>query len=117
MLAIALATLLLALLSVPTFGLGIDFHTVKIVRNIAGIPRDLRQLSLPTREYLIPLLLPALSVAIIGLVQGVGVGQAYPNPDGKYPDVSGDFLGQGVGNIAASWSAAFRLAGQFRGLC
>ena len=114
-LAIALATLLLAVLSLPTFGLGIDWHTVKIVRDIAGIPRDLPQLALPTPDYLVPLLLPALSVAIIGLVQGAGVGQAYPNPDGKYPNVSGDFLGQGVANIATSLVGGIPAGGSISG--
>lgn len=60
-------------------------------------------------------LLPALSVAIIGLVQGAGVGQAYPNPDGTYPDVSGDFLGQGVGNIAASLVGGLPAGGSISG--
>ena len=70
---------------------------------------------LPTPDYLVPLLLPALSVAIIGLVQGAGVGQAYPNPDGKYPNVSGDFLGQGVGNIATSLVGGLPAGGSISG--
>jgi sulfate permease, SulP family len=114
-LAIAAATLLLAVLSLPTFGMGADWHTVKIVRDIAGIPSDLPQLALPTPDYLVPLLLPALSVAIIGLVQGAGVGQAYPNPDGTYPNVSGDFLGQGVGNIATSLVGGLPAGGSISG--
>ena len=114
-LAIALATLLLAVLSLPPFGLGFDWHTVKIVRDIAGIPSDLPQLALPTPDYLVPLLLPALSVAIIGLVQGAGVGQAYPNPDGKYPNVSGDFLGQGIANIATSVVGGIPAGGSISG--
>lgn len=114
-LAIAAATLLLAVLSLPTFGLGADWHAVKIVRDIAGIPSDLPRLTLPAPDYLVPLLLPALSVAIIGLVQGAGVGQAYPNPDGKYPDVSGDFLGQGVGNIATSLVGGLPAGGSISG--
>jgi sulfate permease, SulP family len=114
-LAIALATLLLAVLSLPAFDLGADWHTVEIVRDIAGIPSDLPHLTLPTPDHLVPLLLPALSVAIIGLVQGAGVGQAYPNPDGTYPDVSGDFLGQGVGNVAASLVGGLPAGGSISG--
>ena len=114
-LAIALATLLVAILLLPALGLGIDWHTVKIVRDIAGIPRDLPQLVLPSTDYLVPLLVPALSVAIIGLVQGAGVGQAYPNPDGKYPDVSGDFRGQGVANIATSLVGGLPAGGSISG--
>jgi SulP family sulfate permease len=113
--AIAVATMLLAVLSFPTLNFGTGWQTVEIVRDIAGIPRDLPQLTLPTPEYLMPLLLPALSVAIIGLVQGAGVGQAYPNPDGKYPDVSGDFLGQGIGNVATSLVGGLPAGGSISG--
>ncbi len=35
-------------------------------------------------------------------MQGAGVSQGTPNPDGRYPDVSRDFLGQGAANLATS---------------
>lgn len=57
---------------------------------------------------LIPkLLLPALALSLIGLIQGAGISQSIPNPDGKYPDISRDFIGQGAANLAS---------GLFRGL-
>ena len=34
-------------------------------------------------------------------MQGAGVSQTFPNPDGKFSDVSRDFFGQGAANIAA----------------
>jgi sulfate permease, SulP family len=61
------------------------------------------------------LLLPALSVAIIGLIQGAGVSQGTPNPDGKYPNVSRDFLGQGVANIATSFVGGVPAGGSISG--
>jgi sulfate permease, SulP family len=61
---------------------------------------------LPTPELplvrLVPtLLLPAVSLAFVGLVQGAGISANFPNPDGRYPDASRDFLGQGVANLAS----------------
>ena len=61
---------------------------------------------LPTPEWplvrLVPtLLLPAVSLAFVGLVQGAGISANFPNPDGSYPDASRDFLGQGVANVAS----------------
>ena len=47
------------------------------------------------------LLVPAMSLAFIGLVQGAGVAAAFPNPGGRPPDASRDFLGQGAANVAA----------------
>lgn len=47
------------------------------------------------------LLLPALSLAFVGLVQGAGISANFPNPDGRYPNPSRDFIGQGVANVAS----------------
>ena len=42
-----------------------------------------------------------LQVGFVGLVQGAGISANFPNPDGRYPDASRDFLGQGVANVAS----------------
>jgi SulP family sulfate permease len=47
------------------------------------------------------LILPALSLAFVGLVQGAGISANFTNPDGSYPDVSRDFVGQGAANVAS----------------
>jgi len=47
------------------------------------------------------LLVPALSLAFVGLVQGASISANFPNEDGSFPDVSRDFVGQGVANVAA----------------
>jgi SulP family sulfate permease len=62
--------------------------------------------SLPRPEApllsLVPvLLLPAASLAFVGLVQGASISASFPNADGTYGDVSRDFVGQGAANVAA----------------
>lgn len=47
------------------------------------------------------LLLPAMSLAFVGLIQGAAVSAGVPNRDGLPSDVRQDFVGQGVGNVAA----------------
>lgn len=47
--------------------------------------------------------MPALSLAIIALVQGTGIGTSVPNADGSYGDTSRDFMGQGMANVAAGF--------------
>ena len=47
------------------------------------------------------LLVPAASLAFVGLVQGAGISANFVNPDGSYPDASRDFIGQGVANVAS----------------
>jgi SulP family sulfate permease len=62
--------------------------------------------SLPRPEVpvlaLVPaLLVPAMSLAFVGLVQGASISANYPNPDGRYPDTSRDFAGHGAANVAS----------------
>lgn len=100
--AIGVSTALLAGLSRFVGGLGPGWDAVNTVGDVASIPQSLPGLTLPTPGFLLTMLPSALSVAIIGLIQGAGVSQGFPNPDGRYPDVSRDFLGQGAANVAAS---------------
>jgi SulP family sulfate permease len=56
---------------------------------------------LPPLSVLPGLIIPAFSLAFVGLVQGASITQSVPNPDGKYPDASRDFIGQGAANLIA----------------
>jgi sulfate permease, SulP family len=114
-LSIGLATALLALLSLPALDPGQGWQSVRIVRDVSSIPRSLPGLSLPQPAMLLTMLVPALSVAIIGLVQGAGVSQAYTNPDGRFPDVSRDFLGQGAANVATGLVGGLPAGGSISG--
>ena len=113
--AIAAATILLLILNLPALPTAADFATVPTVGTISTIPRKLPQLALPQLSLALSLWLPALSVAIIGLVQGAGVSQGTPNPDGRYPDVSRDFLGQGAANMATSLVGGIPAGGSVSG--
>jgi sulfate permease, SulP family len=74
---------------------------IKLVKDISEVPRSLPSLVLPDLKLIGSLIIPAVAVGIIGLVQGAGVSQTFPNPDGKFSNVSRDFLGQGAANLAA----------------
>jgi sulfate permease, SulP family len=113
--AIAVATILLSLLTLPILPTAGSFGAVPMVGDIAAIVRSLPELALPQPSLVMSLLLPAFSVAIIGLVQGAGVSQGTPNPDGRYPNVSRDFLGQGAANIATGFVAGIPAGGSVSG--
>ena len=81
---------------VPLFDLD-----VAQLRNITDIPSGLPAPTLPLFSAIPALLIPALSLAFVGLVQGAGITAGFPNPDGEYPDASRDFMGQGVGNVVS----------------
>jgi sulfate permease, SulP family len=91
------AAMLIASLLVPLF----NWDSVALVEDVAEIPRGLPSPVLPPLSTILGLIVPAMSLAFVGLVQGAGVSQNYVNPDGKYPDTSQDFVGQGAGNIVA----------------
>ncbi len=62
--------------------------------------------SLPRPEApllgLVPaLIVPAASLAFVGLVQGASISASFPNADGTYGNVSRDFAAQGAANVAA----------------
>jgi sulfate permease, SulP family len=72
---------------------------VATVNDIATIPDGLPRPQLPSLDLVSVLLIPAFALAFVGLVQGAAISQSVPNPDGRYPDVSSDFRGQGVANL------------------
>lgn len=78
---------------------GLD--SVRQVADVAAIPSGLPAPQAPELSLVVGLLAPAVSLAFVGLVQGAAISQSVPNPSGEYPDVSGDFRGQGVGNVVA----------------
>ena len=45
----------------------------------------------------------AFAIAAIALVQGAGVSEAAPNPDGSPSRMNRDFIGQGVANLASGF--------------
>jgi SulP family sulfate permease len=89
------AAIIVASLMVPLAG----WDMVAQVNDIADVPGSLPRPALPPLGVIPSLVLPALSLAFVGLVQGAGVSKNYTNPDGKYPDISGDFVGQGAANV------------------
>jgi SulP family sulfate permease len=88
---------------------------IKLVKDISEVPRSLPSLVLPSPSLIAALMVPAIAVGIIGLVQGAGVSQTFPNPDGKFSNVSRDFLGQGAANIAAGFFGGIPAGGSSSG--
>ena len=113
--ATALATGALLLLSAPVLGTAAYFAGVPTVGSVTAVARSLPEFALPEIALVLSMVLPALSLAIIGLIQGAGVSEGTPNPDGRYPDVSRDFLGQGAANIATSLVAGIPTGGSISG--
>jgi SulP family sulfate permease len=92
-------------LAIPTVViLLVGNDTVARVRDVGDIPAGIPLPQLPDLSTLSPTLLTgALSVAAIVLVQGAGVAEAAPNPDGSRSSTNQDFTAQGVANVASGF--------------
>ena len=79
-----------------------DAGTVLTVEDGAEIPRGLPLPGIPDLSvFTLNLVTGALAVAAIVLVQGAGVGESAPNPDGSKPSTNRDFFAQGTANVVA----------------
>lgn len=81
---------------VPIFNLGV----AQLV-DIVDIPAALPLPALPDLTKVPVLLLPAVSLAFVGLIQGAAISASLPNPDGSYPEPDRDFIGQGFANVVS----------------
>jgi SulP family sulfate permease len=122
--AIAAATLVLAVLlprtrlgsfgrllaiAVPSAVVAVaGLQGVRIVRDVGEITRSVPTLEVPSvLRYGPALVTGALAVAVVVLVQGVGVSRNAPNPGSGRASVKRDIVAQGLANVAS---------GLFRGL-
>ncbi len=95
-------SLLIALAVASALAPLLGFTTVPLVSSLGALPESLPRPVLPDLTFIPGLIGPAFALTIIALAQSAGISQAYVNPDGKYPDTSRDFLGQGAANLAGA---------------
>ena len=92
--------LVVAIVATSAAVVALGWHGVAQLADLAEVPRSLPGPVLPDISLVVPLAVPAISLAFVGLVQGAAISANFPNPDGTYPDVSRDFIGQGAANVA-----------------
>jgi SulP family sulfate permease len=106
-----IVALIVTTLLVQIFGLG----SVALVGDTTQIPQAFPLPHLPDLSIVLGMVIPAFAIAIIGLVQSAAVSQGVPNPDGEYPDPSGDFRGQGLANMATGVFGGLPVGGSLSG--
>ena len=85
-------------------------HGITVVGAIPGGLPDLG-IALPSRAQLEALVLPALSIGLIGFVESVSVAQSLGMRRGERIDPNAELRGLGASNLAAGLSAGFPVAG------
>jgi SulP family sulfate permease len=101
----------LALAAGVTHGFGLD--EVGLVSDTYPVPSALPLPILPDVRFLPQVTFTAVAVAVVGLLQGAGVSHSYPNPNGRYPNPSVDFRGQGIANLACALLRGLPVGGSF----
>ena len=82
--------------------LAVWFGGVATVADAGAIPRGVPTPHFPRLGVIsFDLVTGAVAVAIIVVVQGVGVSESAPNLDGSRSDTNRDFVAQGLGNLAS----------------
>ena len=126
-LAVGLATVVLILVldrtAVAKFSMVLAFAGATVVTAVAGlssvarvgdiaaVPSSLPKFAMPDLSHVPQLLVPAVAIAVIGLVQGAGVSKSVPNPDGAYGDSSRDFVAQGAANAVMGFFRGMPIGG------
>ena len=77
------------------------WNSVATLSDLGVVADSLPGLEWPLVRLIPVLIIPAMSLAFVGLIQGAGISANFPNPDGTYPDASRDFTGQGAANVAS----------------
>lgn len=107
--------LVLALLAMTALTALWQPASVQLVKDISLIPRSLPLPVLPDFSLIPQLLLGAISVGLVGLIQGAGVGKTIPNSNGQYGKAWQDFLAQGVCNLGCGFFQGIPLGGSVSG--
>jgi SulP family sulfate permease len=93
----------LAALAIPSLVVALAaIEEVALVSDSGSIPTGVPLPALPDfSAFSLQLLAGAAAIAVIVLIQGSGVTEAAPNPDGSRSDANRDFIAQGLGNAAS----------------
>lgn len=85
------------------------------LRDIVDVPRGLPAPVLPSLSDVPVLIVPAISLAFIGLVQGAAVSAGIPTSDGRPANANRDFIGQGAGNLLSGLFQGMPVGGSMSG--
>ena len=89
-------------------------RTVAVVADVADVPSSLPLPTLPILGEIPSLLVPAASLAFVGLVQGAGVSASFPNREGESPTPHRTSSGRVRATCCPASSRGCRSAGRCR---
>jgi SulP family sulfate permease len=106
--------MVVAIVATSALAIIID-RSVATLGDVTAIPGSLPLPVLPDPSLIAELIVPAAALAFVGLIQGAAISANFLNPDGRYPDASRDFVGQGVANVASGLFQGMPVGGSMSG--
>jgi SulP family sulfate permease len=103
--------LVVAVIATSAFAALLGWSTVATLNDLGVALEGLPPLTVPAISLVPQFLVPAASLAFVGLVQGAGISASYGTADGQRADVSRDFIGQGVANAACAFTGGMPVGG------
>jgi SulP family sulfate permease len=103
--------LVVAVIATSAFAGLLGWSSVETLNDLGVALEGLPPLTLPSLALAPDLLLPAASLAFVGLVQGAGISASYGRADGQRADASRDFVGQGAANVACAMTGGMPVGG------
>lgn len=103
--------LVIAVIATSALALVLGWTSVATLNDLGVSMQGLPPITLPSLSLAPELLLPAASLAFVGLVQGAGISSMYGRADGQRVDASRDFIGQGAANVACAVTGGMPVGG------
>ncbi len=79
-----------------------DWGSVALVADMSAIPHQLPAAHLPNWRYIPEMWSIGLAMAVLALVQSAGISQSTTKTHEKQPNITRDFMAQGIANVVGS---------------
>jgi SulP family sulfate permease len=103
--------LVVAVIATSALAAVLGWTSVATLDDLGVSLQGLPPLTLPSADLVPQLIVPAASLAFVGLVQGAAISAMYGRESGQRADVSRDFVGQGAANVACALSGGMPVGG------
>jgi SulP family sulfate permease len=103
--------LVVAVIATSALALVLGWSSVASLNDLGVAIQGLPPITTPSLSLVPALLVPAASLAFVGLVQGAGISSMYGRADGQRVDASRDFIGQGAANVACAVTGGMPVGG------
>ncbi|WP_428266170.1 SulP family inorganic anion transporter [Haliangium sp.] len=105
------AIVMLAVVTGLSWGLDLGAHGVPRIMDLAPIPLGLPPLTAPSLAGWTELLPAAVAAAVLSLVESSAVARSTSARTGQRLELSTEFVGQGLANLAAAFTGAYPTSG------